>query len=133
MRGLLFSRNHADFNLSEAAFFQELMQLHFAKAEPVVRVEFTSLFEAVTQQVENNQTTAALQNPMTFIDGALRVNGVMQCLAQNSKIDTVFRNRRGFHISQAAFEGFVGRVFCPVRSRFYTLWRIFSRGDPELL
>ena len=69
MRGLLFSRNHADFNLSEAALFQELMQLHFAKAEPVVRVEFTSLFEAVTQQVENNQTTAALQNPMSCIDG----------------------------------------------------------------
>ena len=48
MRALLFPRNDADLNLSETAFFQELMQLHFAESEPVICVQFARAFEPVT-------------------------------------------------------------------------------------
>ena len=36
VRALLFARDDAHFDLSKAAFFKELMQLHFAKSEPMV-------------------------------------------------------------------------------------------------
>jgi hypothetical protein len=37
-------------------------------------------------------------------DSSLRMNGVMQRLAQNREIDTVFRNRRIFNIAEQLLE-----------------------------
>ena len=51
---LFLARDDAYLDLAEIAFFQELVQLHFAKAEPVVRVEFAGSFEAVAQKIENH-------------------------------------------------------------------------------
>ena len=52
-------RNEADLDLSETAFLQELMQLHFAESEPVVCVQLAGAFEPVAQEVENHQSAAA--------------------------------------------------------------------------
>ena len=54
MRALRFPRDDADLDLSETALFQELMQIHFAKAKPVICIKFPGLFEPVAQQVENH-------------------------------------------------------------------------------
>jgi len=59
MRALVFPGNNVDFNVSETASFQELMQLHFAESEPVICIQLASAFEPVTQQIENHQLTAA--------------------------------------------------------------------------
>ena len=53
MRALFLSSDNAHLNLPEAAFFQELMQLHFAEAEPVVCVKFAGTFESMAQKIEN--------------------------------------------------------------------------------
>ena len=60
MRALVFPRDNVDLNVSETAFFQQLMQLHFAESEPVICIQLASAFEPVTQQIENHQLTAAL-------------------------------------------------------------------------
>ncbi len=59
MRALVFPGNDADLNVSETAFFQELMQLHFAESEPVICIQFARAFEAVAQKIENHQSAAA--------------------------------------------------------------------------
>ena len=59
MRALVFPRDNVDLNVSETAFFQELMQLHFAESEPVVGVQFASALKPVAQQIENDQSAAA--------------------------------------------------------------------------
>ena len=80
MRALLFSRHDTYFDLSKAAFFKELMQLHFAKSEPVVCIQFAGPFEAMAQKVENDQPATAFQNAMCRPYGLLRMNGVVQRL-----------------------------------------------------
>src|SRR4029077_13589529 len=47
MRALLLACDDTHFNCAEGVFFQKLMQLDFAKAEPVVRIQFASPFEAM--------------------------------------------------------------------------------------
>ena len=104
MRALLFSRNHADLDLSETAFFHELMQLHFAESEPVICIQFASAFEPVAQKIENHQSAATFQNPPRRGDGSLGMNSMMQSLTQDCKVDTVFRDRRIFNIAKPVLE-----------------------------
>ena len=77
MRTLFLARNDAYFDLTEAAFFQELVQLHFGKAQPVIGIELASSFEPVAQEIENYQPATAFQDPACRRDGSLRMNGVM--------------------------------------------------------
>ena len=51
MRTLFFARNNRDFDILEAAGFEKLMELHFAKPEPMIGVELASAFEAVAEQI----------------------------------------------------------------------------------
>jgi hypothetical protein len=129
MRALLFSRHDTYFDLSKAAFFKELMQLHFAKAEPMVCIQFARPFEPMAQKIENHQAAAAFQNPVRRRDGFLRMNGVMQGLAQNCEIDTVFRNRRIFNVAEPVFEVLEAVLFCELRSEFDHLRRIIDGDD----
>ena len=55
MRALLFAGDDADLDVAEAAFFQELVELRFAEAEPVVGVEFARFFELMAEQIENRR------------------------------------------------------------------------------
>ena len=70
----------------------------------MVCIKFTRLFEAVIQQVENDQSTAALQYAVSRTDSALRMDGMMQRLAQNCQFDAVFRNRGFFDVSKTIFK-----------------------------
>src|SRR5262245_33566027 len=82
MRLLLFAGDNAYFDSREARLLKPLMQLHFAEAEPVISVEFSRLFEAMTEQVEHHEATAPFQNPVSGGDCAFRTDRVMQCLTQ---------------------------------------------------
>jgi hypothetical protein len=59
MRTLFLSRDHAHFDFSEVVFFKKLMQLHFAKSEPVVRVQLACSFKPMVLKIENHQPTSA--------------------------------------------------------------------------
>src|SRR4029453_9887436 len=89
MRALLCPGHDADFDLPEPASFQELMQLHFAEAEPMVCIQFAGLFEPVTQQIKNYKAPPPLQYSMSGVNSALRMNGVMQRLTQDCKVDAI--------------------------------------------
>ncbi len=75
--------------LGESRFFEPLVQLHFAEAEPVISVKFARLFEAMAEQVEHHDATAFFQNAMGGGDGALGTDRVMQRLAQDREVDRV--------------------------------------------
>src|SRR5207248_3730371 len=57
MRTLLLARDDAHFDSPEAAFFQKLMQLHFAKSEPVVGI----------QVARSEEHTSELQSPYDLV------------------------------------------------------------------
>src|SRR5207244_8732513 len=78
------------------------------------------------QKIENHQASAAFQNLVRGRDGSLRMNGVMQCLAQNRKIDTVFRDWRIFDIAEPVFEVLEAMLFCEFGSEFDHLWRTIN-------
>src|SRR5207249_10848408 len=52
MRTLLFAGNHTNVNVAKTVLLKKLVQMHFAKPEPVVRIKLTRLIEAMTQQIE---------------------------------------------------------------------------------
>src|SRR4051812_43662129 len=106
MRALLFPGNNTDLDFPKPAFLEELMQLHFAESQPVVSIKFTRLFESMTQQIENHESPAAFQNPVSCANGAVGVNGVMQRLTEDCKLDAVFRDRRVLNIAQTVLEIF---------------------------
>src|SRR5581483_3005197 len=99
MRALFFSRDYAHLNVPKSGFFQELMQLHFAEAQPVVGIKFARFFEAMTQQIENHKTTAAFQDAARRGHGALRMKGMMQRLAEHRQVDAVAGDGRLFDIA----------------------------------
>ena len=45
----------------ETRLFEQVFQLRFAEAEPLVCVEFAGFFEAMLDQIENDDATAGLR------------------------------------------------------------------------
>ena len=129
MRALLLACDDAHLNFAEAVFFQKLMQLHFAKSEPVVRIQFAGPFEAMAQKIEDDQPPPAFQQAMCRRDGTLRMNGVMQRLTQNRQIDTVVCDRRIFDVAKPVFKIFESMLFCQLRPEFNHLGRIIDRNN----
>jgi len=77
VRALLFPRYNAHFNLPEAAFFEELVQLHFAEPKPMICIQVPGSFESVAQEIEDRQPATAFQNPVGRSDSLLGMNGMM--------------------------------------------------------
>src|SRR5215813_13569513 len=100
MRALFFPGDDADLDIPEAAFFEESVQLHLTESEPVVGVKFTRLFKSMTQKIKNHQAAPTFQHSISSADGALGMNGVVQRLAQDCKVDAVFRDWRVFNIAK---------------------------------
>ena len=82
MRLAGFLGHGGDLDLREARFFQEAMQGAFLEAEPDVGVELAGLLEGVLVEIEHENLTAGAQDPVGFIDRALRMLGVVQGLEQ---------------------------------------------------
>ena len=66
---------------------------------------------------------------MSCIDSPLGVNGVVQRLAQDCKIDAVFSNRRVFNIAKPVFEIIESVFLRQLRAELDHLRRIIDRND----
>src|SRR5207245_9272647 len=93
MRTLFFARHDTHFDITKATFFEKFMQSHFAEAQPVIGIKLTGFLKTVTEQMEHDDTAILFQEAMRGFDRSLRLDGVMQSLAQNGKFDTVLCNR----------------------------------------
>ena len=129
MRALLFPGDNADLDIPEAAFLEELVQLDLAESEPVIRVKLTRLFESMTQKIENHQASAAFQNPVSSADGALGMNGVVQRLAEDCKVDAVFRDGWVLNIAQPVFKILEPVFLRQLRSELDHLRRIIDGNN----
>src|SRR5437763_15682590 len=104
MRALFLPRHDRDLDVFEAARLEKLMELHFAEAEPVVRVKLTRALETVAEQIENHDPPALAQHPVSARDRPLRMDRVMERLAQDREGDRAVFARRIFDVTEAVLE-----------------------------
>jgi hypothetical protein len=116
MRALFFARDNVDFDVAKAAFFQKLVQAHFAKAEPLIGIKFSRLFETMTEQVQHDDAAVFFQDAIRRPDRTLRLDRVMQRLASDGKIDAVPGNRRVLDIAQPVLEILHAMLFRQLRA-----------------
>jgi len=81
-----------------------LVELDFAEPEPVIGVKLASALEAMTEQIEDHDAAVFAENAVGAGDGALGMDRVVQCLAENGEVDCAFRNWRIFDVAQTVFE-----------------------------
>jgi len=62
MRALFLARDDGDLDLLETGGFEKLMELHFAEAQPVIRVKLAGPLEAVAEQIEDHDAAALAQD-----------------------------------------------------------------------
>jgi hypothetical protein len=104
MRTLLFPRHHPDVDVFEARLFEEIVELHFAEAEPVIEIKLAGFLKLMAEQIEDDHASIFSQQAMGGSQGPFRSNGVMQRLAENRQIDTFLCDRRILHIAQPVFQ-----------------------------
>src|SRR5438552_601827 len=78
LRVLFFPRNHAHFEVAKAGVLEQLMQFYFAEPKPAVCIKVARFFEAMAQEIENNDAAALFQNAVGGADCALGFGRVMQ-------------------------------------------------------
>ncbi len=76
------------------------MEHAFPEAEPDVGIEFAGAFEIVLLEVEDEQLPAGLEDAVGFLDGPLRVLGVMQRLAENGEVDGTVGQGHGLDVAE---------------------------------
>src|SRR5271163_14394 len=69
-------------DIFEAGSFEHGFELGFAEAEPLVGVELAGFFEAVLDEVEDDDAAAWRENARGFGEGALGMQRVMQRLRE---------------------------------------------------
>src|SRR5256714_15400909 len=129
MWALFFPRDDCDFDVLEPGAFEKLMELHFAEAEPVIGVKLAGALKPVAEQIENDDAAAVAQDAMGAGDGALGMDRVVQCLAENGEIDRAFRNRRVFDVAETIFQIGEAMFLRELRTELDHLWRIIDRDD----
>ena len=87
MGGFVFAVDGGDVGGAESGFFQKVEELDVGEAEPDVGVEFAGLFEGMALQVEDNDAAAGFEYAGGFVDGLLRMDGVMETLAEEGEVD----------------------------------------------
>lgn len=86
--GLLgFFGDGGDFDVFETGGFEPAVELVLGEAEPVVSVEFVGLFEGVFLEVEDDEATSWLEDAEGFANGAVRMDGVVEGLAEEGEVD----------------------------------------------
>src|SRR6516162_2160420 len=79
---LLFPRNNTDLNFAKPTVLQQLVQLHFAEPEPAVRIKLARFVEAMTQQIEYDDAAVLFHYTARGRNRPLRLDRMMQSLAQ---------------------------------------------------
>src|SRR4051812_42542873 len=100
MGTLFFPGNDGHFDVLEARGLEKLMELDFAKAEPVVGVKFAGSFETVAEQIEDYDSPPVAQNAVRAGNRALRMQSVMQRLAEDGEVHRAFGNRRVLDVTE---------------------------------
>src|SRR5215211_3903745 len=95
----------------------------------MVRIKFTRLFESMTQQIENDNAPAAFQNLVSSADGALGMNGVVQSLAEDCKVDAFFGDRRVLNIAEPVLNVLEAVFLRQLRPELDHLRRIIDRNN----
>ena len=105
------------------------MQIGFGKTEPAVGVEFARFFELVGEKIEDRDATAFLEDAVGRADGALRIGGVMERLAEEREVDTRGGDRWFFDFAKPVLEVFEAVFFCQAGAEFDHLLRIIDGDD----
>src|SRR6267154_5383732 len=105
------------------------MELHFAEAEPMVGVKLARAFEAVAEQIEDDDAAALAQNAVGAGDRAFGMDGVMQRLAENGQIDYALRDRRIFDVAEAIFQIGEAVLLRELRAELDHLGRVIDRDN----
>ena len=82
MGGFVFAVDGGDIGGAEAGFAEEVEEFDVGEAEPDVGVEFAGLFEGMALEVEDDDASAGFEDAGGFVDGLLRMDGVMETLAE---------------------------------------------------
>jgi hypothetical protein len=86
--------------------FEHGFEFGFAEAEPLVGVEFAGFFEAVLDQVEDDDAAAGDEDAVGFADGAVGVQGVVQGLREEDEVDGGVVDGQLFHVALAVLDVF---------------------------
>ena len=81
------------------------MQGALLEAEPDVGVELAGFFKGMLGEVENEDLAAGFKDPVGFFDGALRVLGVVEGLAEDGEVHGGVGERDAFDVAE-----FIGEV-----------------------
>lgn len=81
------------------------MQGALLEAEPDVGVELAGFFKGMFGEVEDEDLAAGFKDPVGFFDGALRVLGVVEGLAEDGEVHGGVGERDAFDIAE-----FIGEV-----------------------
>jgi len=129
MRSLVFAMNNGDVGGAESGLAEKVEQFDLGEAQPYVGVKFPGFFKVVTQQVEDDNAAAGPENAGSFVNGFLRVQGVMETLTEQGNVDGSVGQGQFFeiaefklHIFDAAAAGGAGGVL----DHFF---RIVDAGD----
>lgn len=98
--------DYGSLHVREPGFFEHRFEFRFAEAEPLVGVEFAGFFEAMPDQVEDDDATTGGEDAEGFVDGAGGVQGVMEGLGEEDQIDGGVVDGNFFHVAKAVFDVF---------------------------
>ena len=99
MRRFILAVDHRHVNAFKSRISQQIGQFHLRKAEPHIGVHLARLFEAMLQQVHDDDAAAGFQNPPGFLDRLLRMQRVVQALVQQREVDFAVGERQFFQIA----------------------------------
>src|SRR5277367_453575 len=112
----------------ESGLAQKPRYLNFSETEPQIRVQLSSLFVTVTQQVENDNPSAWLQNTPCLGNRTHRMLRVMQRLAEEGHIHSGILDGYFLQIAFAVFEIFDAVFKRQFATVFHHLLRVVDRN-----
>ena len=115
--------------LLKTYFFQESAEMNFGEAKVDIVIEFTGLFEAVLQQVEDHEGASGFEDAMRFGKSGGGILGVVKRLREEGEVDAVVVDRNLFDFAKAKVE--VGKLmlFGEVLAELDHLARVVDRDD----
>jgi len=91
-------------DVCEAGVLEHGFEVGLGEAKPLVGVEFAGFFEAVLDEVEDDDAAAGLEDAMGFGEGAGGVQGVVEGLRKEGEIDGGRVDGDLFHVAEAVFD-----------------------------
>ena len=129
MRGLALMGDDGDVDLDKAGFFEEAVERALFEAEPTVGVELVGFLEGVRLQIEDDELPVGFENAEGLLDGALRVLGVVQGLAEDGEVDAGVGEGHGLDVAEEIAEVFQTVLTGQLCAYFYHTRRVVDTPD----